>query len=1352
MKFGTDALKGLPAVGILSGVAALAVAGVFYWDTVETRRHYLEARNFRQMAMLAGQTEEFLETRARLIDGRLRRAEHGGWWQCGSARTAVDSSLAEALGSDRVDLAWRPAPAGPAADGNPCDASTWAVNASALKAVLKDVTGFRITANPARIEIGWGGGARRLTVAIPAQQALQEILAGRPTNHPFDTLALVTPSGQVMAAVGRQGGELRATSLDRVMATGADGAFTRAASAIGMHRVRLSEQEFLLYVQPCCKGGPTSTSSTNALVLMGLVDANALRSDSMAVSPLVVLGAVVLVLVALVSWPFLKLSFANALQPVSPFDVLQLSASSVFGVALASILILGTAAYTRMRADIDGQLRELGQHIAGEMSVEMAAAYQQSLLATTALLEPACRGENATISRVRQPEQSANVDDQGRELDACTPERLQVLAALVSGRPPYPFHATVSLIDSSGQQVVKSSTSSSDLINVSRREYFNLVLDKQAWNISPCSRSETAQPDERTARAAGLPDAVAGCVLEPVWSWGARGKLPQAVLAHPTGSAALPVAAITVAMRSVIDPVLPEGFEFAVVHSSGEVLFHSDPHRIGQEDLVVETDGNPRIRALMSSRSAGEVSTTYLGRDYRAHVRPAPIPGASVVTLFDKQTSRALAIEWMTASLLLLTGYMALWMLAMLGVMWRGTAWLWPDPFRRSRYRYLSWGCSLPVIGFFSAYLFASRDWALTAGLALPALVGIAVWLVLALRPPGVSGKHLSMLHREYRVMAALLLVVAGVVPGVAFAAYSYDSHIESFVKHRQLAYASREIARIGTELAEGPARVRRYQAVVYGMYLENGPWPLEDGLPPGGHEHRGLAQLLLEDVLPYPTPLASEIRELQHDRSEDGAWRSFLAPASPWSLESGTLAVSVWAGAGRGHVAVSSRLPTLVAVRSHRPAHQDGVSVFVDEPYVVWWTVLSLAIFLPLGFVIWWIAGFLLRKIFLPDVIDKAWVKGRVGTSAGQHLLVLCRDPAAVAQKVENAEVIALTRFAREREPIAALQALIAQAPLTRAFVVHGLDVDDGHYQGVPKLRIVEWLMTESDRTVVLLAKQSPAEWKAYVDALVVEPDTRATWRQLFEQVKLLQLPDDVQNAEEPLTVTVSSPADHGGRSMVSWRRWLSERVNSSLVSVWTQDSKEGRQALLAGEGRPTRALRGICSCIAASEEMQADELNEEQILDEVAEQARPLYQAAWRECTEDERIVLEHVARFGLSNAASAPTVRRLLKRGLLRKDPELQVMNETFRRFVVAPERRQEVERLESEAEPSIWDRVRFPLAAGATIAVIFLVTTQREMFDATVTVAAGVTTAVPTLLRLTTVLAQWGSGGPKDVRNA
>jgi hypothetical protein len=214
------------------------------------------------------------------------------------------------------------------------------------------------------------------------------------------------------------------------------------------------------------------------------------------------------------------------------------------------------------------------------------------------------------------------------------------------------------------------------------------------------------------------------------------------------------------------------------------------------------------------------------------------------------------------------------------------------------------------------------------------------------------------------------------------------------------------------------------------------------------------------------------------------------------------------------------------------------------------------------------------------------------------------------------------------------------------------------------------------------------------------------------------------------------------------SWWRDLKRvaaGLYTELLKRWHGLGKERkwRDDLIASECNSHPALGRICAALRDTPSFSDASLTRDQILEEFEERAAPFYRRIWDACDPDERVVLEHVARHGLASAASRRIVRRLLARGLLRKDPALRLMNRSFARFVLEAERTREVAVLEQQAEPSIWDRVRVPLAVAAVLAVAFLLATQREAFDATLSMAVGVSAAVPTLVKLTNLLTQLGT---------
>jgi hypothetical protein len=215
---------------------------------------------------------------------------------------------------------------------------------------------------------------------------------------------------------------------------------------------------------------------------------------------------------------------------------------------------------------------------------------------------------------------------------------------------------------------------------------------------------------------------------------------------------------------------------------------------------------------------------------------------------------------------------------------------------------------------------------------------------------------------------------------------------------------------------------------------------------------------------------------------------------------------------------------------------------------------------------------------------------------------------------------------------------------------------------------------------------------------------------------------------------------------------RNLVQGWREEFISRWRdwRAPQDWRDRLVEGEGQSDPKIDKIATELQKSPAFVSGSLTRDQILEEIEESADQHYREIWEKRNQDERVLLEHVARHGLASAASRRIVRRLLAAGLLRKDPELRLMSESFRRFVLEPERRHEVAALEQQAAPSLWDRLRVPLAMSGTLALLFLLVTQREALDTTVSMALGVTTAVPTLVKLTSLLAQLGvKGEPKAV---
>jgi hypothetical protein len=304
----------------------------------------------------------------------------------------------------------------------------------------------------------------------------------------------------------------------------------------------------------------------------------------------------------------------------------------------------------------------------------------------------------------------------------------------------------------------------------------------------------------------------------------------------------------------------------------------------------------------------------------------------------------------------------------------------------------------------------------------------------------------------------------------------------------------------------------------------------------------------------------------------------------------------------------------------------------------------------------------------------------------------------------VRSADPVAAWRTARIR---------ISNAEAGRAVAITDLmtDLDDVDIT-CRKLQLLEELVNDPSRTVVVLVEKSPAVLQD-----IIRPGVEAQDRGLWSRLAARFIIVDWRDAPAGAIAIESRPSAHANRR-----------------SDWLQQ-------VLDEEGRYDRHVRQVCTDIGRSRAFQSSGLTAERLLDEITERVSSYYEHLWNSCCDDEKVVLSHVAQYGLANVVSRRALRRLLARRLLVKDPELRLMNRTFRDFILVPARLAQVVTFEGSAEPSTWDRLRLPLAMAATAAAAFLFTTQRDMFNDTVTVITGVAAAVPALAQAISKIARW-----------
>jgi hypothetical protein len=1371
MRFPARLFSSASRLAAVFAVAAVAASGAAYYSFfVAQQAQYLEGRNFRLLGALAAQTEGAIESEARRFQ-TLAGEPKSGTWTYLKTRRYRDADL-----PDELPRMHRPEVA-------------YSLNAAAGKFYVRIALTDKGPQNGRAALTGEDAAflqapASPAPLRIPLPLIVAPIFKPKLPQSAFDTVGLATQRGTTWFATGRHASELLATGLDALVRQAKRDAADRPFAEVVQTTVldlAIGGTRYRLFAQPCC----AFTGNDDRMMVIGLVAADEFRAQSWAISTTVVKGAMLAILLALVLWPFIKLACLGPRQRVRTFDVFQLAASGVAALALLTISGLDAYAYWRLNRDAAAHLQTLAAGIQENFKTEMTSAVEQlSCLKQLDVHPPGIFGDMLArdVLIVREPNGPEPITCRGIVETLPKPH---ARAAGAAPKPvpdwPYPFFESFSRIDGDDKQQVKLATTRwvPSRVQVGTRRYVTDIRDHKEW------KDETLCPD--------------GCVLESLWAWTSgepqavlsRGlEAPPAVPGKPRGRGEIVTLALY--LPSVIRPVLPPGFEFAVIDGAGKVWFHSDRYRNGYEDFFAETDGNRRLRAQVLAHSAESLDLHYWGAPYRAFVQPLGLFDLSLVTLQQKENSWALNREWLIVALLLLAAYLAVWVTALLLALGPDASWVWPDPARRARYIMVS-GISLAILiecGMVVAY--EQGAGLLWWAFGLPCGAWAATFVLLRRRPSPAAAATATTTATSaapapapcepstaYGIAAVLFLLVTAVVPGVLFFTASFQLHVQSYIKRSDFqllrALAERD-ARLKQDYSDdrGKARndllagglrksgVDRYHSFFYGTNVE--PAELEPGKPgakppapelelvdagpsgagPSGAQTTFRRDLkpevrafksasseeqpaspasdfligILEGLLPYYAEASVEWRELLHNEAGDRSWWSKIA-------DDGQLVVTLNATAHASRRLTSS-LPALLPPSTGDGKRTTRAAVFpVDVPSFETIVIVSLGLLIVAAACVMVLT--LTRRLFLSGVTNAVRATARLTDGAGGKLLILC-DAAAKAQPMLGAARLEIGEVARHAHPDAALKQALSDLARDEPGAVLLIDDLDANVEKTSlmlrKLGLMQQLAADATRAVVVRSTLAPR------DLLAALPPTPAA------------------------APAGRRAASGGGRTSAAEERSI-HALDAFLLIDWrtadaTTDGATLLDPLFASEGRGHALVRQLCDRLRRSEAVQAGLLTRQELLQEIAERAAPCYRRLWDACSDDEQLVLAHVARDGWVHASARQVVRRLLGRRLLEKDPALRLMNGTFRSFVLSSECRADVTRLESATVASTWDQLRLPLGVCVVGAAVFLFATQRELYNAILGLTTTAAVSVPSLIRAVGMLAGRRVAGDGDIK--
>jgi hypothetical protein len=424
--------------------------------------------------------------------------------------------------------------------------------------------------------------------------------AAPPSAKPADASPGSDPAG-----AGAAGGQGTAQKKSR-----------RLSETSSATNVSLGGKSYLLFAQPSPveMGSDAERGMRWPLVVVGLRLAGGVEAESHALpySVLIWAGLCGVVLLGF-SWPLFKLQYMSNTERFRPIDGWVLIFTLLLISSGVMLMLLNASYLLRSREYTDGALRRIALQMRNNFSTELSQAFTQ-------------------LEEVRGTDEFRNVSKNGSD------------PGLVGNYPiekylgqKYPYFEIAFWANCRGEQVAKVDIRRvpTPAVNLNRFPFYRVVKAKAGW-----TDPGTDKPGKKCGLAPGGQDTYENTFFQPVMSPNTNEFAP--VLSSPfsplegdkpmgEGKAAGEIAMQALVFRpmSIINPVLPPGYAFAVVDGGCNVLFHSDTFRDLRENFCEESKDRTELRPWQLNGADTPLNITYGGRTKRAYLANFPFPGLS---------------------------------------------------------------------------------------------------------------------------------------------------------------------------------------------------------------------------------------------------------------------------------------------------------------------------------------------------------------------------------------------------------------------------------------------------------------------------------------------------------------------------------------------------------------------------------------------------------------------------------------------------------------------------------------------------------------------------------------------------
>ena len=1170
----------------------------------------------------------------------------------------------------------------------------------------------------------------------------------------FDAIVLAEVDDAVNVIFQESSAKLRLASLNNL--TGAsDGSkidLKLLGQSTNMADVKVGAGDYKLFFQPVQL--PLERLGSNdkkqiSWMVCGFVESGRFRRESWAVSYTVLIIFFFLAALVALSWPFLKLLLIGPKDRLRPIDTYLLVVSAVMITALLTLFGIFSASYTRAEKLLDTALESFAGDLQKNFEKELGNALTEidelncspKLIDSTKYLFvtkrfggfqapkncPKTQAAPTVPSRETQallaqqqapPAQQLLERHSAFETLASIDRRLILTDEQLSY---YPYFISAFWVNTSGKQQIKWTTRQNLTNNVSvvDREYFfkprmeqHYTYGEHKFYLQPIVSKTTGQNEVTISKAI-----------------------------TPFNNAQVWISAINTRMLSLAQPVIPSGFGFAVIDGSGKVLFHSDEKRHLGENFFEESDNNQELRAAVLGRSNQLLNVSYLGKGHSMYVRPMGVSqfGWTVIAFRNKDFLRTTFSEIMTLCLALFFAHLIFTLLVLLVVYLINrtsrdpVAWLWPAPDKTRIYT------SLTLLNVFLIFLsLAAVRWlpglwkiGVPVATSLSAIL-LFVWALKRENESHLSTKLIERLtkrnflnHRAvYTLNATLLFALISIIPAYACFKLAYVEEMKLFIKEGQL-----DLAR---DLAQREERLRSQYSITTNVAARQDAMKkfLTNRLDDTGYDvyNSFFFQTKLED--------AAANHSEERDNKLIRFFKNFVPLFNQSSIQRHAL---LWPAADQSWKWEERSSGELILhVNQSLTSSQATPSLHIVSTLPrmngsVWWFIWPILLT-----IVALLVTYMCRQIFLFKRNERASdeLNGFTADSVSQNLFLVLNPPfvgrrellrrlgldKGTFERIDVQQSAEVEKWFKHRNPPAlpgTTQPPTAALPIILDNFDYGCENATYNQQ---RLKLLEKLF-ELKRVAIAVSNLEPDRFiNGKSDGNTengTSPVMTERWTGAVSRFLRVSLEDFGEPGAFKATIT-------NRKKQVLSDDKLTPEAKQQIEAVFERIEREcSHRACLQSIGEGIANQRNIAT------------QTPEGITRQVFVQAMPYYKSIWRVCSDDEKLTLSHLAHDGLLSS-NDPDLERLMKKGLIVREPAVRLMNESFKCFVLGVEDGEALAYCEAKAKKSSnWEALKVPLSIGVASVIVFLLLTQREIYNSTLPIITAITAGVPTFFKLISV---------------